>query len=425
MENIIENKSGHYRVLFTGLLIFGLALPLSKSISSITIGLIYAYCLAIVAYDKNFRETVIRHIKQPLNISIFLFVLVAFLRSLFSKNLPEGMSFVKQVSNLFIVYLIASVLISSEQDEQMRRRNAETLLLFFLAGIFTLDLLGLLTYFGLIGNQRYTLPFSPLNMHHIWAGNLNAIGLYVSSCLLSLSPRNRIVPRSIFISLFLIICLISVLLSTSRTAWLGIFVTGIISIYILIRNKQIYFITAVSIITGCVFLYLFNNIIHTRINQIFSDLSLFFSGITSTSIGLRLLMWKAAIGMFLSNPLFGVGPGDYMSTIAGFVSEGRFPDSILKFNQPHNMYLFTLAVSGIIGLSALLFIFYKILRFSRDLVGPLHKERLFGFLALSVIIHFMAAGLTESLLNIHVLISTFAFIMGVSVRGPVSNEPPS
>jgi O-antigen ligase len=416
MENFIGNRSAHYRTLFAGLAFFALTLPVSKSISSVAIGLIYAYCLVIIAFDKNFRETVIRHIKQPLNVPILLFILIALFRSLFSINLPEGMGFVKQTSNLFIVYLMVSLVISSEHDEQERLKDVENLLLFFLAGIFTLDMLGYLAYFGFVGNKKYVLPFSPLNMHHIWAGNLNAIGLYVSSCLLLFSKRYRTLPRSIFVVLFLVICAISVLISTSRTAWLGILVTAAISAYFLFQRKRTYFLAALSVMTGCVILYVFNNIIHTRTNQIFIDLSLFFSGVTTTSIGLRLLMWKAALEMFVSNPLFGVGPGAYKSTIAGFVSSGRFPESILMFNQPHNMYLFTLAISGLAGLSALFFIFYKILSLSKHLLAPLRRERILGFLALSVLIHFMVAGLTESLLNIHVLISTFAFILGVSVH---------
>ena len=416
MENIIGNRPAHYQTLFAGLAFFALTLPLSKSISSIAIGLIYAYCLVVIAFDKDFRGRVISHMKQPLNLPIILFILIAILRSLFSNNLPEGMGFVKQSSNLFIVYLMVSLVISCEQHEQRRLKSAETLLLFFLAGIFTLDILGFLSYFGFVGNKKYILPFSPLNMHHIWAGNLNAIGLYVSSCLLLFSPRHRTLPRSIFVLLFLALCVISALISTSRTAWLGILVTMAISAYFIIQHKRTYLLAALSVMTGCVILYLFNNIVHTRINQIFIDLSLFFSGVTTTSIGLRLLMWKAALEMFISNPFFGVGPGDYKSTIAAFVSSGRFPESILMFNQPHSMYLFTLAISGLAGLSALFFIFYKILSLSKHLIGPLRRDRIFGFLALSVLIHFMVAGLTESLLNIHVLISTFAFIMGVSVR---------
>jgi O-antigen ligase len=416
MENIIGNRSAHYRVLSAGLLFFAFTLTLSKSISSISIVLIYAYCLILIAFDKNFRDTVISHINQPLNLPIILFILMVLLRSLFSEHLPEGISFVKQISNLFIVYLMVSLLTSSGHDEHRRLKDAENLLLFFLAGIFTLDILGFLTYFGFVGYKKYVLPFSPLNMHHIWAGNLNAIGLYVSSCLLLFSPRHRIVPRAIFVLLFLAICAVSVLISTSRTAWLGILVTIIISAYILIKHKRPFFLGALSVMTGCVILYLFNDIIHTRITQIFTDLSLFFSGVTTTSIGFRLLMWKAALEMFFSNPIFGVGPGEYKTTIAGFVSSGRFPESILQFNQPHNMYLFTLATTGLIGLSGLLFMFYRILRHSKNLLGPVRNQKIFGFLALSALIHFMVAGLTESLLNIHVLICTFAFIMGVSLR---------
>jgi O-antigen ligase len=413
MENIIVGRSGHYRVLFVALLIFVLALPLSKSISSITLGLLYAYCIAIITFDRNFRRTIFRHLKQPLNISILLFVLFVLIRSLFSKEILDGLSFVKQVSNLFIVYVVVAVFLDTEKDEGKRRKKVESLLLCFIAGIFTLDMLGLLTYAGVIGSKKHILPVTPLGMHHIWAGNLNAVGLYGAAGLLLFSPQ-RNVPRSLSLSLFIIVGLISVLLSTSRTAWVGIFVAVIISGYFVIQNKRAYFMTAVAAIAGCAALYLFNTIIHARINKIFDDLSLFLSGISSTSIGLRLLMWKEAMEMFLSNPLFGVGPGDYKTTVSTFVAAGRFPGSMLNYNQPHNVYFFSLATTGLAGLSTLLFIFYKTLRYSGRLLR--NKERLLGFLALSVCVHFMTAGFTESLLNIHVLISSFALISGLCIR---------
>jgi O-antigen ligase len=194
----------------------------------------------------------------------------------------------------------------------------------------------------------------------------------------------------------------------------GIFVTIAVSAYFLIRQKGTYFIAAASTIIGSVLLYLFNNIIRERINQIFNDLSLFVTGVTSTSIGARLLMWKAALEMLISNPLFGVGPGDYKSSISAFVSAGRFPESILRYNQPHNMYLFALATTGLIGFFALVFIFYKALRHTKRLLCD--KNRFFGALALAVSLHFMTAGLTESLFNIHVLTCSFALISGICIR---------
>jgi O-antigen ligase len=113
-----------------------------------------------------------------------------------------------------------------------------------------------------------------------------------------------------------------------------------------------------------------------------------------------------------------VGTGNYRSTGYELVRLGRIPDIILRYNQPHNMYLFTLATNGLIGLSALLFVFYRIFKLVKTLIKPLQRERLFGFMALSVAVHFMIAGLTEALMNIHILICTFAFIMGVSMRRP-------
>jgi O-antigen ligase len=131
-------------------------------------------------------------------------------------------------------------------------------------------------------------------------------------------------------------------------------------------------------------------------------------------------MWKAASEMFFSNPLFGVGPGDYKPTLAALVSAGRFPDFILRYNQPHNMYLFALATTGLVGFSGLLFMFNRILRHAGKLIY--NKERFFGFLALAVSVHFMTAGLTESLLNIHVMISTLSLLLGVSVRRAYKKE---
>ena len=72
-------------------------------------------------------------------------------------------------------------------------------------------------------------------------------------------------------------------------------------------------------------------------------------------------MWKAAVLMFLSNPLIGVGTGNYVPTMTAYVSAGKFPEVLLDYNQPHNIYFFALATNGLLGLAALLYLFYRIL----------------------------------------------------------------
>ncbi len=171
----------------------------------------------------------------------------------------------------------------------------------------------------------------------------------------------------------------------------------------------------------CLLLYAFNPIVHQRISLIVSDISQFVTGdpFTYTSLGGRFLMWKAAMKMFLSNPVFGAGTGDFVPMMTEYIKSGELPEFLLEFNQPHNMYLFALATNGILGLSALLFIFYRGLRTSLPRVKIDGRERLFAFVAVATIIHFVIAGLTDSFFNIQILRYTFAFIMGVCIRESV------
>ncbi len=410
------NHSKHSQALLTGLFIFGFMLPLSKSISSVIMGLVYIYAFVMIILDGNFRATVVSRINQPLTVPIGIYVLIALLGLSLTEQLSEGINIVKQIVNLPLVYLMASVSVDVEQSGAVRLKNAKVLFLSFLAGIIALDLIGLLTYFGFIGNARYVLPVHPMNMHHIWFGNLNALGVYTAASLLLFpSDRRRFAMPALLWS-FVGLGAISILLSTARTAWFGMIFTSLVLFFFLIKNKKILVVAGISLIAVCIAAYSFIDVIHQRINMISSDISQFFSGVQNTSIGARFLMWKASLKLFLSHPVFGVGTGGYKTVFAELVASGALPPFAQKFNQPHNMYLFTLVTNGLIGFSALLFIFYRIFRYAGGLIRLHQKERLFGFLSIAVAVHYMTAGLAESLLNIHVLIGSFALISGICIR---------
>jgi O-antigen ligase len=410
------DHSRHYQALLTGLSIFGFILPLSKSAGSIAMGMLYIYAFVMMARDQNFRASAIRSINQPLIVPIGIYIFVALLALSFTEQLSEGINEIKQIVNLLLVYLLVSVSIDAEQDKAIRLKNAGALLLSFLAGILVLDIIGLLTYFGLVGRARYVLPVHPLNMHHVWFGNLNALGVYTAVFLLLFPYSGKRSAVSALLWTFIVLGAVSMLLSTARTAWFGMIFTSLVLIFFSLKNKKVLAVAGLSLIVACLAAYSFDDVIHRRISLIFSDISLFSSGVTNTSIGARLLMWKASLKLFLSHPVFGVGTGDYKAAIAGLVSSGDLPPFILKFNQPHNMYLFTLVTNGLVGFFSLLFIFYRILRYAGNLIRLSQKERLFGFLSMAVAIHYMTAGLAESLLNMHVLIGSFALISGICIR---------
>lgn len=404
-----------YTVLFNILLIFAVLMPISKSANSLVMGLIYVYCLFFVVRHREARTDIYRWFRQPLVIPVALFIFVAVAGLSFSSDLLQGLSVIKSISNLLLVYLLVSGILEMENDARLQLKRSEEVLLAFVAGIYIIDLVALLRYLGIVGSGVHTLPLTAPGMHHIWLGNLNAIGLYSALSLVFFSSffRNASL-RAVLIS-FIAVSTLCILFSFSRTAWAGITGTTIILIYFIVKDKKMAFVmTALFLACGFV-AYLSVNIVHTRIDQIFSDISLFLSNDKTTSLGGRFVMWKGAWKMFLSSPLWGIGTGDYGTTVLKYVRTGRLPEFILRYNQPHNMYFFAVVENGLIGLSALLYLFYRAATEARIMIRT-QELRLYGFIAMAVSCHYMIGGLTESLFNIHVLICSFALIMGLTVR---------
>jgi O-antigen ligase len=421
--NAVSGLTGKYRtLLFGGLLLFSLSLALSKSATNVLMALIYLAVLFLVARDQPFRNAVLRNARQPLLLPLVLYLSAAVFGLLFTEHLVDGLGIVNKIMGLLLVYLMVSGLLDSLDTGETAYGNAEKLLLAFLIGIAALNVIAFMTYLGLVGHKKFVVPLAPLNVHHIWFSNLNAIGLYASAAFLLFSPRGRTTSGKALFSLSMVFAVLCILLSISRTAWFGTLLTALIMTYILLNNRKVFFIIAAAAATTCVLLYQLSPIVHDRINLIASDIVHFSSGETATSLGERFLMWKAAIMMFLSNPLIGVGTGDYVPTMNSYIASGKLPQDLAQFNQPHNMYLFALATNGLLGLSALLYIFYRSLKFALPLIRSDGREKLFAFLAAATTVHFMIAGLTDSFFNIQILRYTFAFVMGVCVRNSVKAE---
>jgi O-antigen ligase len=278
--------------------------------------------------------------------------------------------------------------------------------------------IGLLTYLGIFADRKFSLPVYPMHVHHIWFANLNAVGIYAAvSFLVFRTVPQESKKKTLFI-VFIVLALLSILLSISRTSWFGMIATGIVLTYLYANKKRIFFFTIAGGVSGCLLAYFFIPFVHDRINTIYTDIVVYSAtgGDAYSSLGDRFLMWKAAIKMFSTNPLFGIGTGDYVATIRSYVSAGLLPTRMLDYNQPHNMYLFSLATNGILGLGALLFIFFRIFVVTRPFTGITPGQRQLFFLATAVAIHYLVAGMTDSLFNIYILRFSFAFIMGICIR---------
>jgi O-antigen ligase len=113
----------------------------------------------------------------------------------------------------------------------------------------------------------------------------------------------------------------------------------------------------------------------------------------NTSIGLRLLFWKNSWQIIRRHPLVGVGTGDFRQAYR-WVNMQVSPTMVVTDN-PHNQYILVLCQFGLLGLGALLAIFFLQIREALQSSGGLQRLRL------ALPVFFLTIMLTESYLLVY------------------------
>ena len=183
------NRPRYNTIVATGLVLFALSLPLSKSAGNILLFLIYLFVIAGVLLYRDVKEAVVSSIKQPLTPAFFFIYLVALAGVFLSEKYADGLKATNLFLSLPAIYLMVSVLIDAVPDGDKRYRFAESLLAAFLIGLLFLNLIGVLTYLGIVGDKKFVLPLAPMHLHWIWFSNINALGLYTAAAFLLYSRR--------------------------------------------------------------------------------------------------------------------------------------------------------------------------------------------------------------------------------------------
>jgi O-antigen ligase len=92
-----------------------------------------------------------------------------------------------------------------------------------------------------------------------------------------------------------------------------------------------------------------------RVNIALEDIETFEQN-PNTSLGQRLVFWTTSFRLFINHPVTGVGSGDFHKEYAR-IKPSRWEATPDSYN-PHNQFLLTGATTGLLGLTALLLIFY-------------------------------------------------------------------
>ncbi|RIV72563.1 O-antigen ligase family protein [Flagellimonas aequoris] len=119
----------------------------------------------------------------------------------------------------------------------------------------------------------------------------------------------------------------------------------------------------------------------------------------------RLLAWKGATRAVAQNGAFGVGLGNAQKELNKHYDYIGFERGVNENLNAHNQYLQTLLECGIIGLTLLLMIMYKVFRTLKKRIGPEKQIGMVFLLLLTVNFLF------ENLLNRYIGISFFSFFL--------------
>ena len=225
--------------------------------------------------------------------------------------------------------------------------------------------------------------------------------------------------KKIFGSLLLIVSLfvsIGVLVSGTRGVWLALFLVFVVTLLVFrphLGAKLMLIMSALLIILSII-LYQ-QPYIKGRIHQIFVELQAYGDTTrTTSSIGSRIDMWKAAWQMGTENLVFGVGPGGFNAAAKKGIGEKKWAAHLARYEYPHNQYMATFATRGLPGLLLLMLSLgipaYLFFKYYKKIKGA---SRFLALSGLMLIFYVAICFLTYDHLEKRFQVSLFATILAL------------
>jgi O-antigen ligase len=139
-----------------------------------------------------------------------------------------------------------------------------------------------------------------------------------------------------------------------------------------------------------------------------------------SSVGFRLLIWQFALDVAAEHPLFGAGNEQFQAYKQVWVDQGRYDPALVEFlpgAHSHNQYLQDLALRGVLGLAALLYLMagpgIRAIEMIRARQSHLASA---GYLLLSLSLAYAVFSLTEVAFKHPEKIALFALVAFIALR---------
>lgn len=307
-------------------------------------------------------------IKWLLNASLFYVVICIFSYALSDDPLYSA----KYFESHYAVYLLTVPITYAIFKSQISARNV--LLIFITTGI----IIG----FGAIADSsgfarsKYWIfdeyPDVPnfdtvgiglgMNSIHFAIVTASILAIVVSSLTIAAKKFNKL--EIILIVISILFLSFALAMSGGRSAWIS--VPFIFGIPFLLSNLSVKLKLSFLIfsVIGIIFI-LQMPYVHKRVSLVSEEITEYLISEdtvdtvrSSTSIGLRFELWRAAWEVFIQNPVIGAGTGNFRSNMQKLElgATERFHHDIELHRNPHSLYFKSLAERGVLGLISTLVI---------------------------------------------------------------------
>lgn len=206
--------------------------------------------------------------------------------------------------------------------------------------------------------------------------------------------------------------------SGSRGGWLAIPLFIVLIVYFRAGRMSWRVVANSSLIIALMATLLFSaaSTVQKRLDNISSDVADLAQGRADTSIGIRLQLYKAALEVFIHNPVFGVGPEGFAEQMKPMAAAGKLTKeaAYLGEGEVHNDILSKAAGMGIFGVLAILAVYFAPMRlFWRAAKSSNGCVRRSGEMGFAFVSGFIMYGLTVEFLNLTMATAFYSFTVAV------------
>ena len=346
----------------------------------------------------DFKTDFYRLKDNKLVIAVLLYLLVHVVALLWTADIESGLwTLKKQLKFLFIPIFMLFV----------KREHVKYYILAFLASMSLSEIWSYGIFFQLLPLYGGATLIDPIPlMSHITYNPFLAIAIYLLSYYVLFDHSiNR--SKKVIYSFFIITMSINMFITGGRAGQVMYFAMLVVLIFQYFP-KNAFKASLVSlfvlVITSSTF-YLNSKIFSDRVDSAVTELS-DYKNHTYSSTGMRISSAINSWSIIKEHPVIGVGTGDYKNEfIKASIKNNLKLEDKLVIHNPHNMYVLILVQFGLLGLAAMLYLFYAQIKIAIN-----SNEEFVKKIGIALPLLYLLIMLSDSYLMVHMTGLLFIFI---------------